>query len=87
MTFKPTGERVLIEITEVEKKTAGGIIIPDTKGKEKSNQGKIVALGSGDKMGSVFTLGQTVAFTKCYEIKVEDKDYAVVNCEDILGIF
>ena len=87
MTFKPTGARVLIEVVEVEKMTAGGILIPETKGKEKSNQGKIVALGSGSDMGTVFTVGQTVAFTKCYEIKVEDKDYAVVNSEDILGIF
>lgn len=85
--FEPTGDRVLVDVAEVENKTAGGIIIPDTKGKEKPNKGTIVALGSGENMGKVFTNKQIISFTKSYEIKIEDKSYAVVNCEDILGIY
>ena len=46
MKFRPLHDRVLIEVLESEEKTAGGIIIPDTA-KEKPQEGKVVAVGSG----------------------------------------
>jgi len=87
MNFSPTGDRVLIERAEVENKTAGGIIIPDTEAKEKPTQGLIVSVGNAVTKDELFQPGNTAMFTKCYEITIEDKEYAVVNCEDILGIF
>ena len=48
MKFKPLHDRVLIEVLDSEEKTAGGIIIPDTA-KEKPQEGKVVALGTGAK--------------------------------------
>ena len=45
MNFKPLGERVLVERTEVENKTASGIIIPDNA-KEKPQTAKVIAVGS-----------------------------------------
>ncbi len=46
MKFRPLHDRVLIEVLDSEEKTAGGIIIPDTA-KEKPQEGKVVAVGSG----------------------------------------
>ena len=48
MKFRPLHDRVLIEVLDSEEKTAGGIIIPDTA-KEKPQEGKVVAVGSGAK--------------------------------------
>ena len=49
MKIKPLNDRVLVIRTEDEKKTKGGIIIPDTA-KEKPQKGRVVAVGPG-KMG------------------------------------
>ncbi len=46
MKFRPLHDRVLIKVLDSEEKTAGGIIIPDTA-KEKPQEGKVVAIGSG----------------------------------------
>ena len=46
MKFRPLHDRVLIEVLDSEEKTSGGIIIPDTA-KEKPQEGKVVAIGSG----------------------------------------
>lgn len=44
--LKPLGDRVVIELVESEEKTASGIVLPDSA-KEKPQEGKIVAAGSG----------------------------------------
>jgi len=87
MNFSPTGDRVLIERAEVESKTAGGLIIPDTQDKEKPTQGRIISVGDLSVKDELFKVGNVALFTKCYEVTIEDKDFAVVNSEDILGIF
>ena len=46
MKLRPLHDRVLIEVLDSEEKTSGGIIIPDTA-KEKPQEGKVVAVGSG----------------------------------------
>ena len=51
MKFRPLHDRVLIEVLDIEEKTSGGIIIPDTA-KEKPQEGKVVAVGSGLKAES-----------------------------------
>ena len=52
MKVKPLGDRVLVQRTDPEEKEKGGIIIPDTA-KEKPQEAKVVAIGSGklDKDG------------------------------------
>ena len=47
MNIKPIGDRVVIKVLESEEKTKGGIVLPDTA-KEKPQEGKIVAVGSGE---------------------------------------
>ncbi|GAB1467210.1 MULTISPECIES: co-chaperone GroES [Aliarcobacter] len=84
MNFKPLGERVLVERTEVENKTASGIIIPDNA-KEKPQTAKVIAVGS--KVEDV-KVGDTIVFEQYRgtEIKLEGKDYLVLNVENIIGV-
>ena len=69
MKFRPLHDRVLIEVLDSEEKTAGGIIIPDTA-KEKPQEGKVVAIGSGARTedGKIIPMdvkvGDTVLFGK-----------------------
>ncbi|MEA2113656.1 MAG: co-chaperone GroES [Patescibacteria group bacterium] len=89
MNIKPLADRVLIEPVSIEDKTASGIILPDTADKEKSEQGKVVAVGPGkpDKPMNV-KKGDIVLFTKYgpNEIKIENKEYLIAREEDILAV-
>ena len=93
MKFKPLHDRVLVERIEAEEKTAGGIIIPDTA-KEKPQEGKVVAVGTGTRGddGKVTPLdvkaGDTILFGKWSgtEVKVDGKDLLIMKESDILGI-
>lgn len=93
MKFRPLHDRVLVKRVEVETKTAGGIIIPDSA-KEKPMQGKILAVGSGTRSedGKVTPLdvkvGDAVLFGKWSgtEVKIDDEDVLIMKESDILGI-
>ena len=56
MKFRPLHDRVVVTRIEVEDKTAGGIIIPDTA-KEKPSEGEVIAVGPGgrDEAGKLIT--------------------------------
>lgn len=98
--IKPTSDHILIEPLKEEKKK-GGIILPDTIEKEKSEKGKVIAVGAG-KMGldgkriaMEIKKGDVVIFTKYgpQEVKIPagrsggaDKEYLIVREEDILAI-
>ena len=93
MNFRPLHDRVLVKRVELEEKTTGGIIIPDTA-KEKPMEGEIVAVGSGtrNESGNLVPLdvkaGDRVLFGKWSgtEIKVGGQDYLVMKESDIMGI-
>ena len=80
-------------VQRAKKKTAGGIIIPDTA-KEKPSEGEIIAVGNGAKAedGSVTALdvkaGDRVLFGKWSgtEVKVDGEDLLIMKEADILGI-
>jgi len=84
MNFKPLGERVLVERTEVENKTASGIIIPDNA-KEKPQTAKVVAVG--DKVDDV-RVGDTIMFEQYRgtELKLEEQEYLILNIENVIGV-
>ena len=44
--FTPLGERVVVKPSEGDENTKGGIYLPDTA-KEKTQEGEVVALGTG----------------------------------------
>ena len=94
MEIKPLSDHILIEAMPQEEKTESGIFLPQTAEKEKPEQGKVVAVGSGKKLssGKVIPLdvkkGDIVLFTKYgpNEIKVNGKEYLIAREEDILAI-
>jgi chaperonin GroES len=93
ISFKPLGARVLIETLEQEEVTAGGIILPETA-KEKPQQGKVLAVGpgdrneDGDRIEMDVKVGDVVLFAKYSgsEIKMDGKKYLIMRESDILGI-
>jgi chaperonin GroES len=93
VNVKPLGDRVLVQPIEEEEVKKGGIIIPDTA-KEKPQEGKVVALGTGkvDDNGKKvdFTVkeGNRVLISKYggTEIKIDGDTYLIMREDDILGI-
>lgn len=93
MNFKPLHDRVLIRPLESEEKSAGGIIIPDTA-KEKPQEGKVLAVGSGsrDETGKLIPLdvktGDRVLYGKWSgtEVKIDGEDLLISKESDILGV-
>ena len=89
MNVKPLGQRVLIERLEAETKTASGIIIPDSA-QEKQQKGKIIAISKEieDDEKNQLKVGHTVIYGKYSgsELNVDDKDYLMMNVEDVLAI-
>ncbi len=90
--IKPLGDRVVIEAIAEEKTTASGIVLPDTA-KEKPQEGKIVAVGSGTlKDGERIPLevkeGDRVLFSKYAgtEVKFEGKELLIMRENDILAV-
>jgi chaperonin GroES len=87
--FKPLADRVLVEPSPAEQKTASGIIIPDTA-KEKPLRGKIVAAGAGKKDEPMTVkVGDSVLFGQYSgtEIKIDGLTYLIMRESDIYGIF
>jgi chaperonin GroES len=84
MNFKPLGKRVLVQRTEVEEKTASGIILVDSA-KEKPNTANVIAVGS-----EVTELkeGDTVVFEafRGTELSLEGNDYLVLDIENVIGV-
>ena len=93
MSFRPLHDRVLVRRVKEEEKTKGGIIIPDTV-KEKPQEGKIVAVGSGSRGedGKITPLdvkaGDRVLFGKWSgtEVTIEGEELIIMKESDILGI-
>ena len=88
VNFKPLADRVLVEPTAAETKTASGIIIPDTA-KEKPQEGTVVAVGPGKKdEPTTVKVGDKVLYGKKSgsELKLDGKDYLIVKESDLLGI-
>jgi len=93
MNVRPLRDRVVLKRLEEQEQKVGGIIIPDTA-KEKPQQGKVVAVGSGrvTDEGKVIPLdvkvGDTILFGKYSgtEIKLEGTEYLIVREEEILAI-
>ena len=91
--FRPLHDRVVVKRTEEEKKTAGGIIIPDTA-KEKPIQGEILAVGKGaiGENGKVQALevkvGDQVLFGKYggTDVKIDGEELLIMRESDIMGI-
>ena len=89
MKLKPLGNRVVAEPLTEEETTKSGIVLPDTIDKEKKAEGKILAIGDGEKIQKLgLKEGDKVLFGKYAgeEVKVDNKEYKILTDEDILAV-
>jgi chaperonin GroES len=88
LNIKPLADRVVIEPSAAEEKTAGGLIIPDTA-KEKPQKGTVVAAGPGKKDEPVTVkVGDVVLYGKYAgtEITVDGNDYLIMRESDLVAV-
>ena len=93
MKFRPLHDRILVQRIEEQNKSKGGIIIPDTA-KEKPQEGRVVAVGSGRVLedGSVRPLevkkGDRILFGKYSgsEIKLDGEEHIILREDDVLAV-
>ncbi len=92
VTFKPLGNRIVVEPMEEDAQmSAGGIYIPDTA-KEKPQEGKVVAVGpgkltdDGKRVPMELAVGDTVVYSKYggTEFREGDIEYLVLREDDVL---
>jgi len=93
MKIRPLHDRVVVRRLEEERKSAGGIVIPDNAA-EKPDQGEVVAVGNGKLLedGKLRPLdvkvGDRILFGKYsgQAVKVEGTEYLVMREDDIMGV-
>jgi chaperonin GroES len=91
--LRPLGDRIIIELVESEEKTASGIVLPDSA-KEKPQEGKVVAVGtgrvleSGERVALEVTVGDRIIFSKYggTEVKYQGTEYLILRESDILAV-
>ncbi|MFA5022425.1 MAG: co-chaperone GroES [Patescibacteria group bacterium] len=89
MKLKPLGNRVVVAPMTEEETTKSGIILPDTVDKEKKAEGKILAIGDGEKIIKLgLKVGDKVIFGKYAgeEVKVDKEEYKILSDEDVLAV-
>ena len=87
MKIKPLADRVLVQPSSAETKTASGIIIPDSA-QEKPQKGKVVAVGPGTKENPIsLKIGDRILYGKYSgtELKHDGMDYLIMKESDILA--
>jgi len=93
MKIRPLHDRVVVKRVEEERKSAGGIVIPDNAA-EKPDQGEVIAVGNGKILedGKIRPLdvkiGDRILFGKYSgsTVKIEGTEYLVMREDDIMGI-
>ena len=93
ISLKPLGNRLVVEPTEQDEVTAGGIVLPETA-KEKPQKGNVLAIGSGDRdeagkrIPMDVAVGDVVLFAKYSgtEIKMDGKKLLILRESDVLAI-
>ncbi len=91
--IKPLGDKVLVAPTTSGEMTAGGIALPDTV-KERPQEGKVIAVGSGrtldsgEKVALTVKEGDIVIYSKYggTEIKVDGTEYLILDESSLLAI-
>ena len=89
MKLKPLGNRIVVEPMAEAETTKAGIILPDTVDKEKKAEGKVIAIGDGEKIQKLgLKKGDKVLFGKYAgeEVKVDEIEYKILSDEDVLAV-
>ena len=90
---RPLHDRILVRRIEESEQRTGGIIIPDSA-KEKPQQARVVAVGSGRRLESGKTValavkaGDRVLIGKWSgsEVKIEGTEYLILKEDEVLGV-
>ena len=93
MNVRPLHDRLIIQRLEEGEQKVGGIIIPDTA-KEKPQQGKVIAAGTGKvrddgaRQPPDVKAGDLILFGKYsgQEIKLDGEDYLIMREDEVLGV-
>jgi len=93
MNVRPLHDRIIVQRLEEQEQKVGGIIIPDTA-KEKPQQGKVIAVGSGKAKddGKRVPLdvksGDTILFGKYsgQEIKLDGDEFRIMREDEVLAV-
>jgi chaperonin GroES len=91
--IQPLGDRVLVKAVEDKEQVKGGIFIPDSA-KEKPQEAKVIALGTGKldddgkRIAFDVKVGDIVLTSKYggTEVKIDDEEYKILSSSDILAI-
>jgi chaperonin GroES len=93
MALRPLHDRVIVKRLEEEKKSAGGILIPDSAA-EKPLKAEVISVGPGKrsddgkvhpvdvKKGDVVLIGKYSGT----EVKVDGQDLVVLREDDIMAV-
>ena len=93
LNLKPLSDRLVVEPTEKEERTASGIILPETA-KEKPQEGTVLAAGpgrtddDGKRIPMDVKVGDVVLYAKYAgtEVKIDDKKLLILKESDVLAI-
>lgn len=91
--LKPLGDKVVVQLTEQEEKTASGIYLPDSA-KKKPQEGKVIAVGAGRVLDSgerntlTVKVGDRVLFSKYggNEVTIDGQDYTILDEDQVYAI-
>lgn len=91
--LRPLGDRIIIELEEVQQTTSFGIIVPDSA-QEKPQQGVVVAVGAGrvlengTRVELDVKVNDRIIFSQYAgtEVKYDGKEYLILSEKDILAI-
>jgi chaperonin GroES len=92
LSLRPLDDRIVVEPTEAEEKTAGGILLPDTA-KQKPQQGKVVAVGpgrlsdKGNRTVIAVKVGDVVLYGKYSgsDVEVSGRELKILRESDVLA--
>lgn len=91
MKLKPIGDKLVIEMVEVEEKTSSGIVLPNSA-KEAPSVAKVLAIGDeilkDEDKKDLIKVGDKIIFSKYAgtEVKLDKKEYIVVKIADVLAV-
>ncbi|MEI8096512.1 MAG: co-chaperone GroES [Candidatus Moraniibacteriota bacterium] len=86
IAIKPLGENILIQPEKAEAKTSAGIYLPETASQDRSQLGKVIAIGESDKIK--VKAGQKVVFRRYggEEVKIDGVEYMISSYKDVLAV-
>lgn len=92
-TLQPLGDKVVVQVTESEDKTASGIYLPDSA-KKKPQEGKVIAVGkgrvldNGERNKLAVKVGDRVLFSKYggNEVTIDGEDLTILDEDQIYAV-